>query len=68
MAWYPRLARAVRGIPVCALYRLCAAAAFSNRLRLPIRVLQRLHPATPVTAAMIPDEALEPFRGVANSP
>ncbi|HEY0153586.1 MAG TPA: sulfotransferase [Longimicrobium sp.] len=67
MAWYPRLARAVRRVPLASLHRLYAGAAFTNRLRLPIRLLQRLRPATPVTAAMIPDAALEPFRGVADS-
>lgn len=67
MAWYPRLARLARKVPSSRAYRLYVAAAFTNRLRVPIRVLQRLSPAPPITDSAIPDELMEPFRGLANS-
>lgn len=67
LAWYPRLARIARKVPSGRAYRLYVGAAFTNRLRLPIRVLQRLRPAAPVNASVIPDEVLEPFRGLADS-
>jgi hypothetical protein len=66
--WYPRLTRAVRKLPVGArLRRLYARAAFVNRFRIPIAVLQRLRPGQPVTAELIPDEAVNAFRGQAES-
>ena len=67
MYWYPRLTRLVRRIPSRKLFGLYIRAAFRNRLRRPIAILQRLRPGTPVTPALIPDDLLEPFRGLAES-
>jgi hypothetical protein len=38
--------------------------AFENRLKLPIRLLQRLSPRPPVDASAIPPDLLEQFRGL----
>ena len=61
LAWYPRLSRAAGRLPG-ALRRLYARGAFANRLRLPIRALHRLRPATPVSADAIPPELLDALR------
>lgn len=64
MSWYPRLTRTVRRLPIGRPLRmLYLRGAMANRFRAPIRILQRLSPARPVTATMIPDELLEGFRG-----
>jgi hypothetical protein len=70
LRWYPRITRALLALPVGErirrrLFRVHARAAFRNRLRRPIAVLQRLRPAPPVTAALIPDALVERFRGQA---
>jgi hypothetical protein len=69
LAWYPRLARAADRLPAGRgrAKGLLAEAAFSNRLRRPIALLQRLRPQAPVTAASVRDEALEAYRGKADS-
>jgi hypothetical protein len=61
LAWYPRLSRAARRLPG-KLRRLYARGVFTNRLRLPIRALHGLRPATPVSADAIPDELLDMLR------
>ncbi|HZG09242.1 MAG TPA: hypothetical protein VEZ70_09715 [Allosphingosinicella sp.] len=68
LRWYPRLARAISRSPVARqrLLRIYAKAAFANRLSRPIKLLQRLRPAEPVTAAPLTDEVLELFRGQAD--
>ncbi len=67
LRWYPRLTRAMRRIPSRRLFDLYIRAAFRGRLGAPIRMLDRLRPAKPVTAASIPDEVLDGFRGHAES-
>jgi hypothetical protein len=67
MYWYPRITRLVRKLPSRRLFRLYIRAAFHNRLRGPIRILQRLRPGSPITSAMLPDAILEQFRGRAES-
>jgi hypothetical protein len=67
MYWYPRITRLVRRLRSQRLFRLYIRAAFHNRLKGPIRILQRLRPGTPVTAATLPDAILEQFRGRAES-
>ena len=61
LAWYPRLNRAARRLPG-ALRRLYVRGAFTNRLRLPIRALHGLRPATPVSADAIPAELLDALK------
>lgn len=65
--WYPRLTRAVRRLRSRRLFGAYIAAAQGNRLRRGIALLQRLRPGEPVTAASIPDEFLDAFRGRAES-
>lgn len=67
MAWYPRFARALRKLGSRRLFALYVRAAFSNRLRRPIRLAQRIRPARPVTAGLLPDEVVEGFRGCAET-
>lgn len=71
LRWYPRLTRAILALPVGArarkrLFEAHARATFRNRLRRPIALLQRLRPAPPVTAELIPDALVERFRGQAD--
>lgn len=68
LRWYPRLARAIERLPLGARARRRllgwhAANAMTNRWRGAIGLLQRLRPASPVTAELIPDDLLERFRG-----
>ena len=75
LAWYPRLTRAVRALPIGGRLRRRVEArylrlAMSNRLAAPIALMQRLRPAEPVTDAMLSDAMVgawlgrsEPFRG-----
>lgn len=65
--WYPRLTRFVRRIPSRRLFEAYIRAALANRLRRPVAMLQRVRPGTPFTAASIPDELVEAFRGRAES-
>lgn len=68
LAWYPRLARAARSLPLggAAAQKLLARAAFRNRLRPAIRMLQYLRPRETVTADRIGPELVEFFRGRAD--
>lgn len=65
--WYPRLTRFVRRLRSRRLFDTYIAAAQRNRLRRGIAVLQRLRPGAPVTAASIPEEFVNAFRGRAES-
>jgi len=67
MYWYPRLTRLMRRIPSRKLFDVYVRAAFHDRLGMVVRLLQRLRPGTPVTAAAIPDEVVAAFRGRAES-
>lgn len=68
MQWYPRLTRAARRWPIgSGLRHWYFRGALRNRFRTPIAILQRLHPATPITAATIPDELLDTYRGKAET-
>lgn len=63
LAWYPRLSRAVRALPLPpALRRLAEIifqrASFANRLRWLIFVLQRLHPLPPITESDVTDDMI----------
>jgi hypothetical protein len=71
LRWYPRLTRALLALPVGErlrrrLFARYARAAFGNRLRRPIRLLQRLRPAAPVTPDLVPEAVLEAYRGQAS--
>jgi len=68
LAWYPRLARTARSLPLAggAAHKLLARAAFNNRLRPAIRLLQRLRPREAVTADSIEPALVESFRGRAD--
>ena len=71
LRWYPRISRAVRSLP---LGRRLKRRAFEHYVRSirtgawtrPIKLAQRLFPAAPVTADMIPDKTVEYFRGRAD--
>jgi hypothetical protein len=67
LAWYPRLTRLARRARSKRLERTATNAMFTNRLRLPIRILQRMFPVTPVTSASLPDAVVETFRGRAET-
>ena len=72
MRWYPRLTRAIDRLPLPGrihrrLRRAYVKRAFDNRLKVPIRWLQRLSAQPPVDANVIPAETLERFRGMAAS-
>lgn len=66
--WYPRIGRLVHALNLgpraSAAFVNCA---FHNRLAVPIRWLNRLFPAKPVTLGCLPDSALERFRGQAST-
>lgn len=66
MYWYPRLTRAVRRLPFKRVERLYARAAFANRLRLPIRMLDRLRPGVAITTDAIPQSLIDSLRGRAD--
>jgi len=63
MYWYPRLTRAVRRLPSKRVGQFYARAAFSNRLRLPIRMLNRLRPGAAINADAIPQSLIDSLRG-----
>lgn len=67
MYWYPRLTRFVRRIPSRRLFDRYVLAALRNDLRGPIAWLNRLKPGTPFTSESIPEEAVNAFRGRADS-
>ena len=69
LAWYPRLADAARRLPMIGAraHRFVAKAAFDNRLRRPIKVMQHVLPRPLVTSALIDEALVESFRGYADS-
>jgi Sulfotransferase family len=67
MYWYPRLTRLARRIPSRRLFDRYILAALRNELRGPIAWLNRLKPGTPFTSELISEEAVNTFRGRANS-
>ena len=68
MRWYPRIARVVDRLPGGRwTYDAFVRAAFSNRLRRPIALLDRAFPAPPVNADLVTDAALANFKGAAAS-
>jgi hypothetical protein len=71
LAWYPRLARRIRSLPLGAsgrrrAWQFYVQAAMTNRLRRPIALLQRLWPLPPVTDGPL-TELMQGFRGFASS-
>jgi hypothetical protein len=69
LAWYPRLARRLRSLPLGEwgrrkAWHLYVHAALANRLRVPITLLQRLRPMPPIDAALTL-EVMEGYRGFA---
>jgi hypothetical protein len=72
LAWYPPLTRLVRSLPLGAwgrrkAWQLYVQAAMTNRLRVPIALLQRLRTLPAVTDAPLTPEMMEGFRGFATS-
>jgi Sulfotransferase family len=72
LAWYPRLARATRSLPLGRrgrrkAWQLYLRAAMTNRLCRPIALLQRLWPMTGVTDALLTPELMEGYRGFATT-
>jgi hypothetical protein len=70
LAWYPRLTRRVRALPVGRrvrrkIERTYLGLAMANRLRRPIAILQRVRPLRPVTGELLTDEAVGAWRGLA---
>lgn len=70
LAWYPRLTRLVRSLPVgeiirSALYALHVHAMLTNRYGGLFAMLQRVHPIPPIMAADLDDKILEAFVGKA---
>lgn len=63
MYWYPRFARLALALRSRRLFGGFVRLSFANRLRRPIALLEKLWPGRTVSAAMIPDDVLEPFRG-----
>jgi hypothetical protein len=65
LAWYPRLGRLAARLPLARrlAVRLAARAASSNRLGRAIRVLQKLHPLPPVSAASLDEDLIRGFSG-----
>ncbi len=72
LAWYPRLGRRVRSLPLGVWGRRKAwqhyvQAATHNRLRTAIALLQRLRPIPPLSDAPLTPELMQNFRGFAAS-
>jgi hypothetical protein len=72
LTWYPRLTRLVRSLPVGAwgrrkAWEVYVQAAVTNRLRISIALLRRLHPLPPVTDAPLTPQMMEGFRDFATS-
>jgi hypothetical protein len=67
LAWYPKVTRLIGRLPLGRLRPRIQARYFAagrvNRLAGPIGILQRLRPQEPVTAASVPDAAVEACRG-----
>jgi hypothetical protein len=67
LAWYPRLARRIRTLPVGLRGRRKARqvylrAVMTNRLRTPSALLQRLSPMAAVTEALLPPDLMDGYR------
>jgi hypothetical protein len=72
LRWYPAIGQRIAALPVgrrvrARLSAAFAKAAFGNRLKRPIALLQRLRPKAAVGAEAIPEALLERFRGHASS-
>lgn len=68
MYWYPRLTRMVQRLPIGSrLKHAYLRGIFRNRFRPAIALLQRVRPGIAVTANAIPDEAVNAYRGKADS-
>lgn len=70
LRWYPRLTRLVRRLPIGAalrraLLRLYVPRIGGRRAEALVRLLQRVRPATPVTAGLVTDDMLDFCRGKA---
>ena len=70
--WYPRITRAVLGMPIGGrlrqrLFRWHVGQTMADGYRLPLRVAHRLFPTAPINGASIPDRYLEIFRGRAET-
>lgn len=70
LAWYPRLTRRVRALPVGRrlrrrIERAYLRLALANRLRRPIAICQRVRPLRPVTGELLSEEAVGAWRGLA---
>jgi hypothetical protein len=66
MRWYPKISAAVCRVPGGSRLRTRVARwSHNNRLAAPIRLLQRVAPASPVSIDALPGETWESFRGSA---
>lgn len=67
LRWYPRIARRIASVTGHRnrLWRIYARLVFTNRLRVPIRLANRLWPAPPLDGTSIPDEILRPLGALA---
>jgi hypothetical protein len=63
--WYPRIGRIACALRPRRLFNAYVWLSFENRLRRPIRMLERLRPLAKVTSADIPDDVVETYRGTA---
>lgn len=61
--WYPRLSCFAGRFGDGRIGRAYGRAVFNNRLRLPIRLLQRLRPGDPVTLSDLPSTLIDAYRG-----
>lgn len=71
LRWYPRISRIVRAVPGSKRVKHKIFAWYVRSMRagwwaLPIRVAQKIYPATPLTIDMVPAETVEYFRGRAD--
>jgi hypothetical protein len=72
LAWYPRLGRRVRSLPLGArgrrqAWQFYVQAAMTNRLHIAIALLQRVRPVPPLTDAPLTPELMQNFHGLASS-
>lgn len=67
MSWYPRITKSMRRVLPQSLFAKYVNAVMKNRLRVPIRALQRIRPAKGVTADVVPQALLNALRGRAQS-
>jgi hypothetical protein len=71
LRWYPRISSLVRRLPLRgrlkkSVWERYVRSVRANRWRAPIKALQRLDPAQPITPDLVPRETLEYFRGRAD--